>query len=86
MKIAVEGASREEVVVALAREANRMQEEDRGRLEIYERASERYHSVFRRRRRRIAELPLLEAHEELLRLARDLLPMRPAGEMERGTT
>ena len=80
---AVRGAGREEIVVALAREINRLQERDRDRLATYERASDRYHAAFRRSR--VAALPLPEAHEELLRMAQDHLPMHPLGETGRGT-
>lgn len=69
------GGSREDVVVALAREVDRLQQEDRARVETYRRASDAYlHEV---QAARIGDLPLLEAHERICEIAERWLPYNP---------
>jgi len=75
VEVAFRGGSREEVVVALARETNALQEEDRARLGAYEAASRNYFDEFRRQK--VAGLPLPEAHREAMSLAERLLPEDP---------
>ncbi len=77
VKTALKGGNREEVVVALAREANGQQELDRHRLEVYEAAGGTYLAEFHRKG--IQDLPLVEAHQEAVALAARLLPEDPAG-------
>jgi hypothetical protein len=74
-KTAREGGSREDVVVALAREADRLQQEDRARLERYRKASDAY---FREMQAAgIGDLALPEAHERICEIAERLLPHDP---------
>jgi len=77
VKTALKGGNREEVVVALAREANSQQELDKHRLEIYEAAGGKYLEEFHRMG--IQDLPLVEAHQEAVALAARLMPEDPAG-------
>ncbi|HVT59237.1 MAG TPA: hypothetical protein VHR45_12635 [Thermoanaerobaculia bacterium] len=80
------GRSREEIVVELAREADRMQTEDRARLERYRAASEVFLREFQAAD--IAALPLPDAHQRLLELAQRWLPLDPlaaTGDVEHGT-
>jgi hypothetical protein len=72
------GRTREDVVVALAREIDRLQREDRERLSRYERAAQPYLAALRAAIE--AEMPLEETHEEAVRLAERLLPTRPVEE------
>ena len=71
------GGSREEVVVELAREADRLQQEDRARLDRYKAASEAYLREFQAAR--IGDLDLPEAHRRLCDLAQRWLPRNPLG-------
>jgi hypothetical protein len=66
---------RDAVVVALAREADRLQAEDRRRLQVYEAPAREYLDRFRRDG--LAELSLAEAHERAGRLAAASLPCHP---------
>lgn len=69
------GGAREDVVVALAREVDRLQQEDRARLEKYRRASDAYlHEV---QAARIGDLALPEAHERICEIAERWLPYNP---------
>ncbi len=70
--VAREEGSRDAVVVAMAREIDRLQQEDRRRLEAYARAAERY--VGELARSGILDLPLERAHPAMLELADRLLP------------
>ena len=67
---------REAVVVALAREQNRLQLEDRRRLSAYAAASEPFLRAVTRLP--VAERRLPEGHERLCALAEELLPQRVA--------
>ncbi len=79
---AVRGCSREDVVVALARETNKLQEEDRMRLERYENTSRRYLKVLSNSR--LLDRSLEEAHEKVIEIAEEWLPKNPLpGEGER---
>ncbi len=79
VKVALAGRPREDVVVELARELDRMQQEDRLRLDKYRKASEPYMREFQAAD--IARLDLSEAHDRLCNLAEHLLPLDPlAGE------
>jgi hypothetical protein len=84
VKAALAGRPREDVVVELARELDRMQQEDRARLDTYRKASELYMREFQAAN--IADLDLPEAHERLCRLAEDRLPRDPiaAGDLDHG--
>jgi hypothetical protein len=63
------------VVIALAREADRLQQEDRARVEKYRRASDAYlHEV---QAERIGDLPLPDAHERICEIAERWLPYNP---------
>ncbi|HEX4953740.1 MAG TPA: hypothetical protein VF017_10145 [Thermoanaerobaculia bacterium] len=75
VQVATRGGSREDVVVALARELDRLQLADKARVDRYTAASEAYLREFRASR--IDELPLSEAHPRLCALAQRLLPFRP---------
>ena len=70
-----EGGGRDAVVVELAREIDRMQREDRQRLEVYEAAAQAYLRAFRAGA--LAERPLGEAHPSIVALAESTLPVRP---------
>ena len=83
VRAALTAGSREAVVVELAREIDRLQQEDRARLSRYRAASEPYLQQFQAAR--IGDLDLPEAHERLLELAGRLLPRNPLdGEDEDG--
>lgn len=75
VRIARAGGSREDVVVALAREADRLQQEDRVRLEKYRKASEIYLKELQAAK--IGDLVLPEAHERACELAERWLPYNP---------
>ncbi|HEV7506966.1 MAG TPA: hypothetical protein VGS07_18900 [Thermoanaerobaculia bacterium] len=75
VKAALAGRPREDIVVELARELDRMQQADRVRLETYRKTSELYMREFQAAD--IADLGLPEAHERLCRLAEDRLPRDP---------
>lgn len=69
------GGSREDVVIALAREADRLQQKDRARLDTYRRASDAY--LHEAQAARIGDLDLPEAHERLCEIAERWLPYNP---------
>jgi hypothetical protein len=75
---ALAGGDRETVAVALAREANALQEADRERVEVYQRAADAYFREFRKAG--IDRMPLREAQEACLELAGRLLPRDPLGD------
>lgn len=75
VRVARAGGSREDVVIALAREADRLQQEDRARLEKYRRASEPY--LRELQAARIGDLALPDAHERICEIAEQLLPFNP---------
>jgi hypothetical protein len=75
VRAALSGGSRETVVVELARESDRLQQQDRARLEKYRVASEAYLRAFQAAR--IGSLDLPEAHERLCELAERWLPRNP---------
>ena len=66
------GKDRQEVVVALAREVDRLQQSDRKRLAGYQRASRRYLDELHKTG--LSQLPLLEAHQRCCDLALEHLP------------
>lgn len=74
-RAAASGRSRDEIVVELAREADRLQLEDRERLERYRVASESFLREFHRKE--IGELSLPEARARICLLAEDGLPQDP---------
>jgi hypothetical protein len=61
------------LVLALAAEADRLQQEDRRRVDVFERASEPFLRAFRELDRDALALP--QSHDGLCRLAERLLPM-----------
>ncbi|HWM93661.1 MAG TPA: hypothetical protein VN493_23085 [Thermoanaerobaculia bacterium] len=75
VRVALAGGSREDVVVELAREADRLQQEDRARLETYRRAAEPYMRAFQATD--LGGLDLPEAHRRVGELAERLLPPDP---------
>lgn len=75
VRAAFAGDSRETVVVELAREVDRLQQQDRARLESYKVASETYMREFQAAG--IASLALPVAHESLCELAERWLPRNP---------
>lgn len=72
-RAARDGRGRLAVVLALAEETDRLQQEDRRRVDVYARASEPYLRAFRELDR--GELALPRSHDRLCRLAKRLLPM-----------
>jgi hypothetical protein len=69
------GGSREDVVIALAREVDRLQQEDRTRLDKYRKASDAYlHEI---QAARIGDLALPDAHERICEIAERWLPYNP---------
>jgi len=75
VQAAREDRSRDEVVVELAREADRMQAEDRARLERFRAAAEPFLRQFQASG--IADLELPEAHQRAVDLALRTLPLDP---------
>ncbi|HEY6322442.1 MAG TPA: hypothetical protein VJA16_12875 [Thermoanaerobaculia bacterium] len=75
VRAAREGRSRDEVVVELAREADRMQAGDRARLERFRAAAEPFQREFQASG--IADLELPEAHQRAVDLALRTLPLDP---------
>jgi hypothetical protein len=75
VQAACEGRSRDDVVVELAREADRMQAEDRARLERFRAAAEPFLREFQASG--IAALELPEAHLRAVDLALRTLPFDP---------
>jgi hypothetical protein len=84
VQVAVAGGSREDVVLELARETDRLQQRDRARLERYRVAGEAYLREFQAAK--IGDLDLAEAHERLCNLAERLLPRDPlaTGDLDHG--
>ncbi|HLA78904.1 MAG TPA: hypothetical protein VJU18_15100 [Vicinamibacteria bacterium] len=78
--LAALAGERDPVVVALAREADRLQAEDRRRLRVYEDAAAEY--LGRLRQDGLTEKPLAEAQERAVRLAESCLPRHPLPEDE----
>ncbi|TDI41805.1 MAG: hypothetical protein E2P02_14210 [Acidobacteria bacterium] len=74
VQAALSGKSREDVVIALAREVDQLQQADRKRLRNYQRAARTYFEKFRESK--LAELPLPEAHAKCCDLAHAHLPQR----------
>ncbi|HEV7670447.1 MAG TPA: hypothetical protein VGS22_18160 [Thermoanaerobaculia bacterium] len=74
VRAALSGA-REDVVVALAREADRLQQEDRARLDKYRAAAENY--LREVQAARIGDLDLRYAHERICEIAQRWLPFNP---------
>ncbi len=72
VRAALEGRGRLAVVVALAEEIDRFQQQDRAWVERYGRASAAYRQALRRLDRHDLRLP--EGHETLVELAERLLP------------
>lgn len=72
VKAAREGRGRLAVVLALAEEVDRLQQEDRRRVAVYERASGGYIKAFRELERSALVLP--DSHDKLCGLAERLLP------------
>ena len=75
VRAAVAPGSREAVVVELARETDRLQQEDRARLQRYREASETY--LRELQAAGLGDLDLLEAHRRMLELAGRHLPRDP---------
>lgn len=71
---AVESKDRLAVVLTLAEEVDRLQQEDRIRVERYERASEKYRKAASRLE--YPQLALPDSHQRLCELAERLLPMK----------
>ena len=78
VRAALSGAGRAAVVAALAQEIDELQQADRTRLAVYQRAAEPYLDEFRRMA--LDRLALERAHEQACRLAEALLPQRPTEE------
>ncbi len=78
VQAAQRGAGRAAVVAALALEIDELQQSDRRRLAVYQRAAEPYLNEFRRMA--LDRLPVEQAHEHACRLAEALLPQRPTEE------
>jgi hypothetical protein len=72
VRAATEGRGRLAVVVALAEEVDRLQQQDRARVERYEHASTAYREALRRLPREDLRLP--GGHDRLLELAEGRLP------------
>lgn len=78
VRAARRGGSRDEVVVELARELDRLQTEDRRRMRRYEESARPYLTEFRGA---LGDDDSVEGgHEAAVRLAERLLPERPGGE------
>lgn len=75
VRAALDGQSRLAVVLALAEEADQLQQRDRVRLQRYEQASRPYLVAVSQLPR--SELALPGGHDELVRLAEELLPENP---------
>jgi hypothetical protein len=85
VQAAYQGSSRDTVVVELAREADRMQGEDRARLERFRAAAQPFLREFQAAG--IAAMHLPEAHQRVVELAERALPRDPfvRGGPEHGT-
>ena len=75
VRAAWSGAGRAAVVAALALEIDELQQTDRRRVAVYQRAAEPYLAEFRQKA--LDRLPLQRAHEQACQLAEALLPQRP---------
>ena len=75
VRAALNREGRSAVVAALAREIDQLQQADRKRIAMYERAAETYLAEFHRSG--LVRLPLVRAHDEACRLAEALLPEHP---------
>jgi hypothetical protein len=75
VRTALSGGSREAVVVELARESDRLQQQDRARLEAYRIAVEPYLREFQAAN--LGALELAEAHPRAVELAERWLPRNP---------
>lgn len=75
VRAALTASSRDAVVVELAREIDRLQQQDRARLEKYRASSLAYLQEFQAVK--IGDLALPEAHQRLCELAETLLPRDP---------
>ena len=75
VRAALAAGSRDAVVVELAREIDRLQQQDRARLERYRAASLAYMQQFQAAK--IGDLDLPDAHERLREIAEKLLPHNP---------
>jgi ribosome biogenesis GTPase A len=78
VKAALTSPAREDVVVALARETDRLQQKDRARLDKYRQASENFLRAFQASK--IGDLDLPEAHDRICELAERWLPRDPLAE------
>jgi hypothetical protein len=85
VKVAFGGHPREDVVVELARETDRLQNADRTRLDRYRNASEAFLREFQATG--VGKLDLPEAHQRICDLAERLLPRDPlaTGDPDHGT-
>lgn len=81
VRAARESAERDQVVVALAREIDRMRQRDAARVERYASAAERYMEKFKRAG--AGGMDLLEAHRLAVELAERWLPFSPPAEEQR---
>ncbi|MFP5287725.1 MAG: hypothetical protein ACLGI9_18455 [Thermoanaerobaculia bacterium] len=77
VRVARAGGSREDVVVELARELDRLQQQDRRRVERYRVAAEPFTREFLTAR--IGDMELTEAHAQICQLAERWLPLEPLG-------
>jgi hypothetical protein len=77
VRVAHAGGSREDVVVELARELDRLQQQDRKRVEKYRAAAEPFTREFLAVR--IGDMELTEAHARICQLAERWLPLDPLG-------
>lgn len=75
VQVARAGGSREDIIIALAREVDRLQQEDRARLERYRTASEPY--LRELQAARIGDLELPYAQERICEIAERMLPYNP---------
>jgi hypothetical protein len=73
VQAAREGKGRQEVVVALAQDIDRLQQLDHKRLARYQEVSQTYLAEFRKAG--LSQLPLLEAHQKCCDLALKHLPL-----------
>lgn len=78
VRAALEGKGRLAVVLTLAAEADRLQQDDRMRVERYEKAAETYWTEVPKLDRSMLTLP--EGHQRLCELAERLLPIQPSVE------
>jgi hypothetical protein len=86
VKAALASPAREDVVVELARETDRLQQKDRARLDKYRQASEVFLREFQAAK--VGDLELPEAHDRICELAGRWLPRDPLaeGDADHGAT